>query len=424
MKPQAKFCIVLWIAMIFVLIVSGSGFAADAAAKIGNTSYTTLESAVAAAANGDTIIVQKNIANKQLEIDRSGKSFTIDLNGFIISESSVNHAVIAIKAGDITIKNGSLRNSALLDVNGVGGIAVYSGGSAVLDDLDVLSSHDCAVYVWGADVEILSGTYTGFDDVIYVGLDGAQASDVTITSGTYSVAEGSDAGYDDGCFFAEPGCTISIKAGACVDPADWETVFPLQVTVIYFCDVSSTAWYRSYVYDLAFQGIIQGRSSAAYVPDGKVTRAEFAKILAAASGEDMEPYDERSSFSDVSPTAWYNKYVNWAAECGIVKGKGDGLFCPGDDITRQEMAVMLMRYLDEVAAEDQLVLPIVGDEILFNDCDAIASWAKEAVDTMVKASVIGGYGDQTFRPLNSASRAETAKMVSVFLASLIADPQG
>ena len=72
---------------------------------------------------------------------------------------------------------------------------------------------------------------------------------------------------------------------------------------------------------------------------------------------------------------------------------------------------MIYRYADY----KDLALPKKADKITFKDADKIGSWAKEAVAAMQQANIIGGYPDGTFLPKNQASRAEAAKMISVFL---------
>ncbi len=418
MKTAIKTGMALVLFAMLSIFLPMAALAAEPAAKIGATEYSTLSKAIDNVADGQTIVLQKNIADEAIVISRSGQTFTINLNGYTVSESKDNCSAIKVIAGNVTIKNGTVLNTGSIVSDYAGGVSAWSGAKVVLSGLNVTGTNDCAVFAWGTTVDILSGAYTGFDDAIYTGCNGDISATVNIYSGVFTVHTGSDAGFDDGALFAEPGCTIATRTGAFVDPSDWQTAPSLTITAIYFGDVSTAAWYRSYVYDLAQLGIINGRAENSYEPEGKVTRAEFAKILAVASGDDLSSYTGTGSFSDVATTAWYNKFVNWAADKGIVNGRGKGLYVPNDPITRQEMAVMLYRYLTEVAEEDGLTLPLTGSSRDFSDNSRISAWATAAVDAMVKASVIGGYSDNTFRPGNAATRAETAKMVSVFLASL------
>ena len=75
------------------------------------------------------------------------------------------------------------------------------------------------------------------------------------------------------------------------------------------------------------------------------------------------------------------------------------------------MAVMISRY----ASYKGITLPEKNAPITFNDSGAIASWAADAVSAMQKAGIINGKPGNIFDPTGNATRAEAAKMISVFL---------
>ncbi|MDO4542560.1 MAG: S-layer homology domain-containing protein, partial [Bacillota bacterium] len=177
-----------------------------------------------------------------------------------------------------------------------------------------------------------------------------------------------------------------------------------------FSDVKSTAWYAHYVHSLARKNILNGKGNGLFDPDGKITRAEFAKILAVASGDDLSQYAGKTSFGDVAADSWFSSFVEWAYQNGIVNGKGNG-YAPNDNISRQEMAVMIARY----AGYKGVTLPQINDKITFNDDGDIAGWAKEAVEAMQQAGIINGKPGNIFDPKGNATRAEASKMISIFL---------
>ena len=69
------------------------------------------------------------------------------------------------------------------------------------------------------------------------------------------------------------------------------------------------------------------------------------KLLAESGGVNIAEYQGRTSFSDVSATAWYAPYVAWANENGIVNGYSDGSFGPNNRVTRGEMAKITSSFL-------------------------------------------------------------------------------
>ena len=174
-----------------------------------------------------------------------------------------------------------------------------------------------------------------------------------------------------------------------------------------FDDVSG--WYADSVNFLAARGIINGIGNNLFGPSDNITRAQFVTILANLSGDDLSIYTT-SSFNDVKTTDWYFKAVQWAAENGIVLGT-DGKFNPNATITRQDMAVILLRYANLIGYD----LPEEFDAKSFADGNQIASYAQEAVTAMQMAGIISGYNDNRFAPSDSATRAEAAKMIAVFI---------
>ncbi len=176
----------------------------------------------------------------------------------------------------------------------------------------------------------------------------------------------------------------------------------------FFSDV--TGWEKEYVYYLANRGILNGKSENIFAPLDNVTRAEFSKILAAASGETISPVST-APFDDVASDSWYAPYVAWAKEKGVVSGTGNGMFSPDSNITRQDMAVMIARYANSLSAE----IPSMEAPIEFGDRASIASYAVDAVQKLQEAGIISGDVNGNFYPQSNATRAQAAKMIAVFL---------
>ncbi|MBU0667499.1 S-layer homology domain-containing protein, partial [Patescibacteria group bacterium] len=118
-----------------------------------------------------------------------------------------------------------------------------------------------------------------------------------------------------------------------VDSADTQTSFS---------DIPSTEWYAPYIAAAENAGIVGGYEDGTFRPDASVNRAEALKILLKASGIDMTS-EASAPFMDVSTTAWYAQYVNFAYANGIVSGKTSTIFAPEDNVTRAEMAKMSVK---------------------------------------------------------------------------------
>ena len=91
---------------------------------------------------------------------------------------------------------------------------------------------------------------------------------------------------------------------------------------------------------------------------------------------------EEAGFSDVPADAWYADAVNWAAANGIVEGFGNGQYGPEDDITREQLAVMLYRYAGGSAA--------TVDLSAYPDASSVSSWAAEAMGWAVSKGILSG----------------------------------
>ncbi|WP_217596362.1 S-layer homology domain-containing protein [Cohnella sp. GbtcB17] len=165
-------------------------------------------------------------------------------------------------------------------------------------------------------------------------------------------------------------------------------------------------WSRGDVEVLAARGIVTGDPDGSFRPNGKLTRAEFVKLLlpffANRAGANQ---GSSRSYADVPRDAWYAEAVSIATTAGIVQG-ADGKFRPTDPVTREEMAVMLYR-----------ALGIVTDDLdpekllsVFNDGAKVSGWARMQVAYAVKAGLLKGSGGR-LNPGATATRAEAATVL-------------
>ena len=130
-----------------------------------------------------------------------------------------------------------------------------------------------------------------------------------------------------------------------------------------FTDVHRNSWYFKYVWYAADHDLMMGRSEELFEPNGKMSRAEFVTILFRIDGASAE-YTEK--FSDVKKNSWYAGYVGWAVNAGISLGMTDDTFEPDSPITREQVAVILGRYVlerDIYFREDQAEIDAFTDSV-------------------------------------------------------------
>jgi hypothetical protein len=170
-------------------------------------------------------------------------------------------------------------------------------------------------------------------------------------------------------------------------------------------------WAREQIACLAQQGLLSGVGGGNFAPDAPVTRAQSVQMLARLSGEAYADHTS-SAFDDVQTDDWFAPAVAWAVERGIVTGTGARTFAPDAQITRQDMAVMLQRYVERVARN---TWPLGQGVTPFADADAIAPYAQEAVAAMQGAGLLTGMADGTafrFAPTAPATRAQAAVVLA------------
>ena len=173
-----------------------------------------------------------------------------------------------------------------------------------------------------------------------------------------------------------------------------------------FIDVSDSAWYYDAVYYVYGLGVFTGTSTNMFSPDMVLTRGMFVTVLgrlAELQGDDTEGFS--NPFSDVPASLYYTPFVAWAAAHGIVKGYSATTFRPNDPITREQMAVIFIRFADYMGVE-------LGDDDAktFSDAGSISDYAKESVERAVAAGLMQGDPGGTFRPRATAKRAEVSQI--------------
>lgn len=181
----------------------------------------------------------------------------------------------------------------------------------------------------------------------------------------------------------------------------------------FFSDVPPTAWYAGDVLNLVDKGIIQGTGANRFSPGGRLSRGAFAAMLCKTllTPAEIQQYAFKGSFKDVPQGHWANPYINWAVESGVVKGRGDGTFGPDSPVSRQDLAVMVANFSKATGRKMNAVNPAMS----FSDGWKISSYAAASVSACQRAGILNGYTDRTFRPTQTANRAEAASLYARFL---------
>ena len=172
-----------------------------------------------------------------------------------------------------------------------------------------------------------------------------------------------------------------------------------------FDDIEGVDWASEAILALADKGIINGKAPNQFNPYDAITREEFVKILIGAMGYKPNDY-LKNVFADADESDWFCKYINIAYDKGLVKGVGKDLFGVGENITREDMCVMLYNAL-------KLKISNISDEVKvpFKDSDEISDYAKTAVGVLSEYGAINGVSEDEFQPKGNATRAQAAKVI-------------
>lgn len=166
-------------------------------------------------------------------------------------------------------------------------------------------------------------------------------------------------------------------------------------------------WAYSSICTMEETGIMTG-DSGGWHPNRYLTRAAAAEILWRAA--DCPAPAAHASFRDVSRQAWYAQAVDWAAETGVVKGTGRGLYSPSALVSRQQFYVMLDRLL-----QAQKTTWSMGSGPAYEDSFRISSWARGAVEEITGMGFSSANDRELFRPGDPATRAEAAELLAWYL---------
>lgn len=185
--------------------------------------------------------------------------------------------------------------------------------------------------------------------------------------------------------------------------------FTVKVVAVFFTDLQSVPWAKEAIETMAGLGIVNGVGNNRFDPDNNVTRAQFARLIIKTLGITGTA---SNPFTDVKSSDWFANDVALAYKYGIVNGVTATEFAPESPITRQEMAVMMMRaikYKQQVAAND-----VNGTLSKYTDHYQIDSWAIEGVVISIEQGLMNGMTQTTFSPKTNATRAQSAVIMYRF----------
>lgn len=181
---------------------------------------------------------------------------------------------------------------------------------------------------------------------------------------------------------------------------------------VYYCDMKYN-WAHNDAITLADEGIMVGNSiggKMVFGPDYRVSRAEFLAMAMDVCKIKADDTLTRTDFKDNDQIpAHLMSYVATAKKLGYIEGTKteEGVFFyPNNTITRAEAAVIINKMLD---------LKTSGTVEVFNDDNAIPTWAGESVYALTEHGIMEGMGMGKVSANTELTRAQTASLLCAVL---------
>lgn len=356
-------------------------------ASIGDDVYPSLQAAIDAVQDGQTIKLTKACAENvtvsravKFTLNKDGKGFT----GSISAGSRYSMTTSETTSGDtkytFTYVGGGSSSSISTPTTYAVNVNAATNG-AVAADKKTASK--------GTTVTVTASPSKGYvvDAVKVVDKDGKDVA-VTVKDGKYVFTMPASAVTVTGSFKAETPAPVALP----------------------FTDVKSGNWFYDAVKYAYAQGLMTGTSATTFAPNGTMNRAMIVTVLYRL--EKSPAVTGASKFTDVPAGQWYSDAVAWAAANKIVNGYDETTFGPMNAVTREQMAAILFRYeqvkgLENVTLEENLNR--------FPDQNKISAYAIPALQWAVGQKIINGNADGTLDPTGTATRAQVAQIFTNLL---------
>ena len=199
--------------------------------------------------------------------------------------------------------------------------------------------------------------------------------------------------------------------------------FPLETQIHYqsrmfipepadlFTDVDADNWAYISIDFCVLVGLMSGMIETTFSPNTVTTRAQLVQVLYNFVGQ-PDVTGVTTPFTD-TPADWYQAAIAWAYETGVVDGTSPTTFAPNESVTREQIAVLLTRFLTNVCGVERTWTP--DDLSGFADGVSVSGWARAGMADAVALGLFGGTQDDNgqvwLRPRAGATRAETAALL-------------
>ena len=158
------------------------------------------------------------------------------------------------------------------------------------------------------------------------------------------------------------------------------------------------------IMNMVARGILKGMDNGKFEGELPITRAMVATVLKRLSKD--QTINNVTNFKDVKDTDWFAEAVKWAQSQGLIKGYEDGTFKANNLVTRQELAIIIERFLKNCGITMEEI-----KELSYKDLDTLPAWSKDAIIAMAKIGLVEGQTEEMYNPASEFTREELAVML-------------
>ncbi|MBP1988586.1 S-layer homology domain-containing protein [Paenibacillus eucommiae] len=185
-----------------------------------------------------------------------------------------------------------------------------------------------------------------------------------------------------------------------------------------FLDIPAGFWAAKVIKVLSAHHLIEGVDDEHFAPQRPITRAEFTALLVRILGVNEQA---DVPFSDVQPGDWYAAAIASAVKAGLVNGVSGNRFAPNEPVSREQMAVLLLRAYEwktgkklsnevKVTGITSVITSGAGFKEFVDQADA-SEWARPFIQAAAENGIVQGKLNSRFAPKDATSRAEIAQAV-------------
>jgi parallel beta-helix repeat protein len=341
------------------------------------------------------------------------RNITFKNNIFIMHDPGYSPMTFYHMDGQSAISNMYVINNTFVHVNGIGTAAIWFRnitGAYAINNLFIDYGTAGASYIKAdasTGLQIQNNAVYKSDKVVPMG--GMLSNDIWILdpglvdykNGDFRLKSTSvliNKGFNASSWTIDDFDGIPRPQGTGFDIGAFESSAESSTTSTIFSDVPSNHWAWNSIERLYNAGVTSGCGNGQFCPDNVVTRDQIAVFLLKAKGITSSAATG-TMFSDIPASHWAAAWVEELANAGITTGCGNGKFCPDGVVTRDQMAVFLLK--------TKGMTPPTATGTIFSDVPA-NHWAAAWIEELANQGITAGCGNGKFCPDNPVTRAQMA----------------